>query len=127
EAAQVSLKALQRSMVEFTQRTGCVSCHHEGLGRMATGAARERGFAIDPAVTRADLERLNGAVNAMRPMHLKALKDPAAMKNVTLIEIGEVPPSYTFMLAGMAAEKQPANEGTGAMAMVLARQQSPNG
>jgi hypothetical protein len=94
---------------------------------MATGAARERGFAIDPAVTQAQIARLNGAVNAMRPMHLQALKDPAAMKNVPLIEIGEVPPSYTYMLAGMAAEKQPANEGTGAMAMVLARQQSPNG
>src|SRR5207247_10682692 len=34
---------------------------------------------------------------------------------------------YTCMLAGMAAHKRPANEATGAMAMVLARQQFPNG
>jgi ankyrin repeat protein len=127
QAVQVSLKALQNSMKEFTQRTGCVSCHHEGLGRMATGAAQERGFAIDTAVARAQAERLNGAVTGMRPLHLKALTDPNTMKQVPLIEIAEVATGYTFMLAGLAAQKQPANEGTAAMAMVLARQQAPNG
>lgn len=127
QAAQSGLKLIQRSVVDFTKRTGCVSCHHEGLSRMATGAAREHGFAIDPALTRAQLQRVQGMVSATRPLHQQALKSPEAMKQVPLIEIGEVPPSYSFILAGMAAEKQPANEATAAMAMVLARQQSPNG
>jgi hypothetical protein len=94
---------------------------------MATGAAREHGFAVDPALTRAQFERINGMVSATRPLHQQALKSPEAMKQVPLIEIGEVPPSYSIILAGMAAEKQPANEATAAMAMVLARQQAPNG
>jgi ankyrin repeat protein len=127
QAAQSSLKAIQRSVVEFTKRTGCVSCHHEGLSRMATGAAREHGFAIDPALTRAQFQRIQGMVGATRALHQQALKSPEAMKQVPLIEIGEVPPSYSYLLAGMAAEKQPASEATAAMAMVLARQQSPNG
>jgi hypothetical protein len=127
QAVQVSVKALQRSMKEFNQRTGCFSCHHEGLGRMATGAAAEHGFAIDPALRKAQVARITGPVAELRTLHQKALTDPNAMKQVPLIEIGEVPPSYGFMLAGLAAEKQPANAGTAAMAMVLARNQSPNG
>jgi ankyrin repeat protein len=127
QAVQTSLKTLQRSMLEFNRRTGCISCHQDGLGRMATGAARERGLLLDPAVERAQMERIDGAVNGMRPLHLAALKSPEAMKNVPLIEIVEVTAGYTWMLAGMAAHQQPATEATGAMAMVLARQQSPDG
>jgi ankyrin repeat protein len=127
QAVQASLKLIQRSEVTFTRMTGCVSCHHEGLGRMAMGAARERGWAIDPAETRAQTERILGMVNGARPLHQQALKNPEVMKQVPLIEIGEVPPSYSYLMAGMAFSKQPANAGTAAMAMVLARQQSPNG
>lgn len=127
EAVQISLKALESSMLKFNQRTGCISCHQEGLGRIATGAARERGFRLDPAVQRAQVERINGVVTALQPLHLQALKDPAAMKQVPLIEIEEVATTDTWLLAGMAAHKQPANDAAGAMAMVLARQQLPDG
>lgn len=127
EAVQVSLKLLESSMLQFNRMTGCVSCHQEGLGRIATGAARERGFHLDPAVQRAQVERINGMVTAMQPLHLQALKAPAAMKQVPLIEINEVVTTDSWLLAGMAAHKQPANDATGAMAMVLARQQLPDG
>jgi ankyrin repeat protein len=127
QAVQASLKLIERSITEFTQRTSCVSCHHEGLSRVATGVARQHGFSIDPAVTRAQLERINGMVNGTRPLHQQALNDPNTMKQVPLIEIAEVATTYTSILAGMAAHQQPANEGTAAMAMVMARQQSPNG
>jgi ankyrin repeat protein len=127
QAAQISLKVLQRSMLAFNQRTGCISCHQEGLGRMATAAAQERGLLLDPAVERAQRARVNGAVNAMLPLHLAALKSPAAMKNVPLIEIGEVSTGDTWLFAGMAAHRQPATAGTAAMAMVLARQQAKDG
>lgn len=127
EAVQLSLKALEVSMLKFSQKTGCISCHQEGLGRIATGAARDYGFRLDPAVQRAQEGRIAGALTALRPLHLQALKDPAAMKQVPLIEINEVTPGDTWLLAGMAAHKQPNNEATGAMAMVLARQQMPDG
>jgi ankyrin repeat protein len=127
EAVQASLKALQRSMLEFNRRTGCISCHQEGLGRMVTGAALERGFALDPAVERAQSARINGAVNALGPLHALALKDPAAMKNVPLIEIEEVVTGDAFLLAGVAAHRQPATKALGEMAMVVARQQLPEG
>jgi hypothetical protein len=81
---------------------------------MATGVAREHGLAIDSKLTRPQWERIRAVVSESRPLHQQALKDPQAMKQVPLIEIGEVPPTY-------------ANEGTAAMAMVLARQQSSDG
>jgi ankyrin repeat protein len=127
EAIQTSLPLLQRSMRVFLQNTGCVSCHQEGLGRMATGAARQHGFAIDEAVARGQLQRMCGALNQLRPLHLKALKDPNVMKTVPLIEIQEVSPSYTFFLAGLVAHRQPANEAISAATQVLARQQLPDG
>lgn len=127
EAILASLKPLQGAMLTFTQRTGCISCHHEGLGRMALGAARERGFTLDAALRTAHQKRVGGMVNGTTPLHLAALKDPAAMNQVPLIEIGEVNFTDVYLLSGMAAEKDPPSEGTGAMAMVLARQQLPNG
>ncbi len=127
EAVQASLKLVQYSMQQFTKRTGCISCHHEGLGRIATGAARDRGFLRDLEVERAQRERIDGAVNAMGPLHSQALQDPEAMKNVPLIEIDEVATGDSWMLAGMAAHKQPRTASAGAMALVLARQQGPDG
>jgi ankyrin repeat protein len=127
QAVPVSLVALQRSMGAFTKMTGCISCHQDGLGRMVTGAARQHGLATDPAVERAQAERINGALTELRPLHVKALQDPSAMKQVPLIEIGDIAPAYGFMLAGMAAHQQPATPAVAATAMVLARQQFPDG
>ena len=101
--------------------------HQEGLGRMVTADASDHGFTVDPAVDRSQVERINGALHALCPLHLQALKDPETMKQVPLIEINEVTTGYSFILAGMAAHKQPATEEAGAMAMVLARQQQPGG
>jgi ankyrin repeat protein len=127
EAVQTSLKLVQYSMQQFNKRTGCISCHQEGLGRIATGAARDRGFLLDPEVERAQRERIEGAVNSMGPLHTQALQDPEAMKNVPLIEIDAVATGDSWLLAGMAAHKQPQTASAGAMALVLARQQGPDG
>lgn len=66
-------------------------------------------------------------MTALQTLHMQALKSEEVMKQVPLIEIEEVATGYTWMMAGMAADKQPANEAAGAMAMVLARQQMPDG
>lgn len=127
KALQVSLKTVETSMLRFIERTGCNSCHQEGLGRIATGAARDRGFKLDPAVVRAQGERINGMVTGLQSVHEKALEDPEIMKQVPLIEINEVATSSTWIMAGLDAHKQPSSKGTEAMAMVLARQQAPDG
>jgi hypothetical protein len=116
-AIQTSLPLLQRSMRVFLQNTGCVSCHQEGLGRIATGVARQRGLAIDKGVAQAQFQRISEMLGGLRPLHLKALKDPNVMKTVPLIEIQEVTPVYTFVLAGLFSHGKPANEAISAAPM----------
>jgi ankyrin repeat protein len=127
EAAQASLALVQRSMRVFNRVTGCVSCHHEGLGKVATGVAQQHGFAIDPAVARAQSVRFSTMMAELRPVHLKALQDPSAMKYVPAVDIVDVTAYYAYLLAGMTAQRQPPTPALSAATMVLARQQFPDG
>jgi ankyrin repeat protein len=127
QAVRSSLGLLQSSMGLFNKSTNCISCHQEGLGRIATGAAKERGFVLDGNVEKALTGRIRGALNAMQPLHAQALKNPEAMKQVPLIEINEVTSGDTWLLSGMAANGDAPTEATAAMAMVVARQQTPDG
>jgi len=94
---------------------------------MTIGAARSHGFKLDEAVLQSQSARVTGVLNAMRPLHDQALKSPEAMKQIPLIEINEVNTTDTWLLSGMATQKDPASPATAAMAMVLARQQMPDG
>ena len=127
QAVSASLKLIQHSMSNFVKAASCVSCHQEGLGRMATGLAKDKGFNLDQNVIKAQMGRLNGGMEALRPLHEGALKNPEVMKQVPLIEINEVTSGDSWLLAGMAAHKVPPTKGTAAMTMVMAKQQSPDG
>jgi ankyrin repeat protein len=126
-SVDLALKALQSSMSQFSQSATCVSCHHEGLGRIATAEAAERGFKIDSEVQKVPAGRLRGMVAGLKPLHQQALQNPEAMKQLPLIEMNELGTAYSWLMAGMAANQEPATEATAAMAMVLARQQAPDG
>ena len=127
QAVANSLKLIQSSMGTFGSKTACVSCHQEGLGRMATGMAKNHGFSLNPAATKPQDGRMNGVLMALKPLHEQALKNAEAMKQVPLIEINEVNTLDTWVLAGMAAQKYPRNAATESMTDVLARQQSKDG
>lgn len=127
EALALSVKALERSMSTFSQMAGCVSCHHEGLGWTATGTAGQRGFALSPKLQQVLAKRVNRELDTLRPALQEAVKDGGAMKHLPLIEMGDLPIYYGYLLAGMAANKVPPTETAGAMAMVIARQQLPDG
>lgn len=127
QAVALSLRTIESSILHFDEGTACVSCHQEGLARITTGEAKAHGFTLDPQAEGPQTGRINGMCAAMRPLHEQALKSPEAMKQIPLIEINEVNDTYSWLLSGMAAHGQPANEATAAMAMVLARQQSPDG
>jgi ankyrin repeat protein len=127
EAVTRSLKSLESSSGEFSRMTACISCHHEGLGRIATGSARDHGFSLDKDLMKIQAQRIGGALMAMKPLHDRALVDPETMKQIPLIEMNEVSTVDTWLLAGMAAHHVPPSDAAAAMTMVLARQQSPAG
>lgn len=56
-AVKRSLPLLQSSAETWFEKRRCSSCHHQGVGLMAVAVARERGFAIDEALVRGQLER----------------------------------------------------------------------
>ena len=123
----MSLQTLEKSMTAFNKIAVCISCHQEGLGRMATAAAREKGYELDGALQEIQGKKIGGALQALKPLQEAALKDPEMMKQIPLIEINEVNTIDGWLMAGMAAQKDAANDGTTAMARVLARQQAPDG
>ncbi len=126
-AAEASLSVLQSSMLKFSQNVNCISCHHEGLGRIALGLGQSHGLSVSPKLKQLQKARVAGAVNAMLPLHQGALKSPEVMKQVPLIEINEIGSTYPWFLTGMAAAEQKPDRASEAMAMVLARQQSKDG
>lgn len=127
KALDLSLGKLQSSMLTFTQSATCVSCHHEGLGRITTGEASERGFKVNPELQNVQMQRLHGMLIALKGLHQQALVNPEAAKQIPLMEMNEVNTTYTWLLAGLAAHNDPPTDATAAMAMVLARQQTPAG
>ncbi len=54
-----SLPLLQRSADTWFQRRGCPSCHHQGVGLLTVALAREKGYAIDEALFRDQLDRVS--------------------------------------------------------------------
>ena len=56
-AVERSLPLLQSSATTWFEKRECASCHHQTLGLVAMTVARERGFGVDDAVVRAQLEK----------------------------------------------------------------------
>jgi ankyrin repeat protein len=127
QAVTSALPLVEKSMRIFTERTGCASCHHEGMARMATGFARERGLSIDAALAGTQAQRVHGGFQEMLPLFKKALAEPEEMKHIPGVEIGESTPFLATALAGLAAHRQPADDALAAAAMGLARQQTAEG
>lgn len=127
ESVQASLKILQSSMLKFAKGVSCVSCHQEGLGRITTGTAKAHGFNLNQEVQKIQGARLGGMLNAMKPLHLGALKDPEVMKQIPLMEINQISSTDTWILSGMAAHGEKRNDAIAAMTAVLAKQQAKEG
>ncbi|MGV3722210.1 MAG: ankyrin repeat domain-containing protein [Actinomycetota bacterium] len=127
QAAETSLRQVEHSMQVFAKRTGCISCHHEGIGRYTTGFAQARGYSINAAFAKEQEKRVLGAFEEMRPLLERAVKDPAETKHVPIVDVGDLAPTNGTLLLGLAEHKTPATDTLGAATIVLARTQTPDG
>ena len=89
-------------MTVFSKRTGCISCHHEGIGRWATGFAQEHGFAIDTALAQAQDKKIAGFLNPAEPLLKAAVADPSQIKNVPIVDVGDLVPLYGSLFTGIS-------------------------
>ncbi len=68
-AVERALGPLQSSQRVWMEEIGCFSCHHEGLGALAVGVAREVGFAVDEELARQQAEAIHAeSANRYEPL-----------------------------------------------------------
>jgi len=127
QAAQASLRLVEQSMQTFAKRTGCISCHHEGLARVATGFAQTRGYTTDPEFARKQDARILDNFGKLQPLLEAAAKDPAAIKNIPVVDVGDFAPTVGTLLLGLAEHRAPATKSLTNAALVLGRTQTPDG
>ena len=110
-----TIPLLQRSDINFVQKTGCVSCHNNTLTMMTVAAARSAGVPVDDQVARTQLASIASYIDVWRERALQGLGIPGDTDTVS------------YVLIGMAAEKHPPDPATDALARYLKSRQSPDG
>jgi len=111
-----AIALLQKSATQFNQMSGCSSCHHQSLPQMAFGIARSRGFRIDEAAARRQVD--------VTVRVLKSVRE-AALKNRD--RIPDPPIGVSYALLGLAAENYERNQITDAMTQVIGAWQGDDG
>jgi hypothetical protein len=109
------LPLLQRSDVEFMQKSGCVSCHNNSLTAMTVRAARESRIAVDDEIASKQARAVGTYLESWRERVLQGVGIPGDVDSM-----GEI-------LVGMAELKYPADAATDAVALFLKNHQSPDG
>ncbi|HEY3282350.1 MAG TPA: ankyrin repeat domain-containing protein [Armatimonadota bacterium] len=127
QAVEAGLKAVQRGTATFSKHAPCVSCHHQGLGLMLTGLAQDRGFAIDAALAKSQTEVVRKGVGELTPLLETAVHNPEAAKLVPAVDIGDIPPTFGYVLGGMAAHHEQPDRLLTLCSDLLAKQQRPDG
>lgn len=65
-AVQRAIPVIEKSSAEYTRQRGCFACHHQAMAVVALTAARERGFAVDEANLRHQLEFTEASLRGAR-------------------------------------------------------------
>ena len=109
-AVERAVPLMQRSARVWTQETNCFSCHHQGLGQLALGLLRERGFALDESA---------------RSEELDAIRDSASKRFLSLLACNGVGVfGRATTLIALGAGGRPRDDVTDATAHFLASRQA---
>ena len=114
DAVQRSLPLLQRTSLQFYQKSRCVSCHHNSQTQMSVAEARRRGFAIDESSAGQDL--------ASTVKDIRGLRDSAIQG---FMNGGATTPAYYLM--GLSAERHQPDAATDAQVRLLRTTQRSDG
>jgi len=112
-AVSAALPLLQQSERTITRTRNCVSCHQHPLVAMTVGLARKHGFHVDETI--ASEERAH------------VLKDMGTRVRPLMLGTGIDPTLSVHVLAGLAAEDEPASRITDALVHYLVLRQRKDG
>jgi len=126
-AIERSLPLLQAGAKSFRDRSEgrCISCHHQGLVLPTVALARERGFAVDEILARAEIERVHGFYVRRQDRYATAVSNPAARQQAD--PFGNFNVHAGYWLWALAAEKVPPDRFTATTARLLATKQLDDG
>ncbi len=114
-AVEKSLPLLDSSAATWLERADCTSCHHQALGTMTQGLAREMGYRIDEKVIQDQLDAM--------------FVGNARIREALLQGQGVIdgPISVSFEMAAFAAASFPQSDWTDAMFHYVAGKQTIDG
>jgi ankyrin repeat protein len=115
QAVEKSLPLLQQADVVFLRKAGCISCHNNSLTEMTLAVAREKGYAVDEASARSQLDTIRAYLESWRE---RALQDIAIPGGVD---------TSSYILAGLAAANYAPDPATDSIAIYLKRRQTADG
>ncbi len=121
-----SLPLLQSSATTFSERSGCISCHHQSLTSMAVALAQERGFAADLKSAQAQAEAVHKPITMLAPLFKQSLTNPAVEKKVDRMLI-DPSPGLAYLMTGLAASHVKPDSALQAAVLYLARKQCADG
>jgi hypothetical protein len=114
-ALERTIPLLQRTDSIFTQKAGCVSCHHNSLTAMTVAVARRNGFTVDDRIARSQLKAIGSYIETWRERALQGVGIPGESATMS------------YILLGLAAENYPPDAATDAMARFMQSRQWPDG
>lgn len=124
-----SFVLLQHTVKTATERaeSKCISCHHQGLlPAKTTVLARERGFAVDEDLAKAQLRRVHQFLSNKHLLYAMAVQgNVEAMKKAD--QFLDLNVSFGYLLSGLAEAHWPADNATATAALLLAKRQLPDG
>jgi ankyrin repeat protein len=112
-AVSAALPLLQQSERTITQTRNCVSCHQHSLVAMTVSLARKHGFNVDETIAREE--------------RIHVLKDMGDRVRPLMLGTGIDPTLSVHVLAGLAAEDEPASRTTDALVHYLVLRQRKDG
>jgi hypothetical protein len=127
DAAEKAISLLEKTADNFSKNAGCISCHHQGLGLMATGLAKERGFRYDQVIADSELTRMRKEDESHGEQMKGVVGHPEMYKFVPAVDIAEFVPGASFMFQAYVSHNIPSNPGLQGMATILAAQQEEDG
>lgn len=117
-AVERSLPVLQKTDVNFMQKTGCISCHNDSFTAMAVASARKSGFRIDETTATRAVELNLSISDRLRERMLQGIAPGGPLPG---------PAIQAYVLMGLGAEQHKADLVTDAMARFIYLRQSPDG
>lgn len=115
EAIARSTPLLQKSGAIFLKKSGCVSCHNNTLTAMVVDAVRKRGLSVDEESASDQVKRIATYIDTWRERANQGVGIPGDADTVS------------YILAGLADAKHPADSATDALARFVKGQQHPDG